>query len=109
MPTVLCLARMELTGLRFSREEAEKLRRVLEIQMLALEEQAYKLVGHTFSLTSPADVAKVLYRELGLSSGKLNTNQKPSTNKEALTKIKSEHPLPGLILQWRKINSIITK
>nr|CAD7409223.1 unnamed protein product [Timema poppensis] len=69
MPTLVCLARMELTGLRFSREEAEKLRSVLEKQMLALEEQAYKLAGHTFSLTSPADVAKTVFPLLNTNTG----------------------------------------
>lgn len=31
------------------------------------------------------------------------------TNKEALEKLSETHPLPALILQWRKINSSLTK
>lgn len=59
MPALLCLARMELNGIGFSRDEAERLRDVLEQQLAALEQEAYKLAGHTFSLTSSTDVGKV--------------------------------------------------
>jgi DNA polymerase theta len=59
MPALLCLAQMELNGIGFSRDESEHLRDVLEQQLMALEQNAYKLAGHTFSLTSSADVGKV--------------------------------------------------
>ena len=59
MPSLLCLARMELNGIGFSRDEAERLRDLLEQQLTALKQHAYKIAGHTFSLTSSADVSKV--------------------------------------------------
>ncbi|XP_063226458.1 DNA polymerase theta-like isoform X2 [Bacillus rossius redtenbacheri] len=110
MPTQLCLARSELAGLGFSRPEAERLRALLEGHMGGLERRAYQLAGHPFSLSSPADVAKVLYRELRLGGGKVpGGKQRPSTNKEALMRLKGDHPLPGIILQWRKLSSTVTK
>jgi len=59
MPALLCLARVELNGIGFNREEAERLHDLLEQQLTALEQHAYKITGHTFSLTSSADVSKV--------------------------------------------------
>jgi DNA polymerase I-like protein with 3'-5' exonuclease and polymerase domains len=59
MPALLCLARMELNGIGFNRDEAERLCSVLEQQLTVLEQQAYKLAGHTFSLMSSTDVGKV--------------------------------------------------
>jgi DNA polymerase I-like protein with 3'-5' exonuclease and polymerase domains len=59
MPALLCLAQMELNGIGFSRDKAEHLRDILKQQLKALEQHAYKLVGHTFSLTSSVDVSKV--------------------------------------------------
>ena len=59
LPALLCLARMELNGIGFSRDEADHLRDLLEQQLTALEQHAYKIAGHTFSLTSSADVSKV--------------------------------------------------
>ncbi|XP_068085196.1 DNA polymerase theta [Anabrus simplex] len=109
MPTILCLARMELNGIGFSKDEAEKLHSVLNKHTNYFEERAYKLAGHSFSLTSPHDVAKVLFVELGLKAGKQPPGHKSSTSKEVLTKLKDQHPLPFIILQWRKISAILTK
>jgi len=50
---------VELNGIGFNRDEAERLRDLLEQQLTALEQHAYKIAGHTFSLTSSADVSKV--------------------------------------------------
>ena len=53
---------------------------------------------------------QVLYRELGLTASKLSFKHRhPGTSKEALMQIKRDHPLPEIILQWRKLNSILTK
>jgi DNA polymerase theta len=59
MPALLCLVQMELNGIGLNRNEAERLRGMLEQQLKALEQYAYELAGHTFSLTSSADVSKV--------------------------------------------------
>jgi DNA polymerase theta len=62
MPALLCLVQMELNGIGFSRNEAERLRGLLEQQLKALEQRAYKLAGRTFCLMSSADVSKVKYK-----------------------------------------------
>ncbi len=38
-----------------------------------------------------------------------NPRQKPSSNKEALIRLKQYHDLPEVILEWRKLNNAITK
>ncbi len=76
---------------------------------------------------------QVLYRELGLplngdpsrrltaawgnncrarksgSSSSSSNNSKPSSGKEVLIKLKRHHALPGVILEWRKINMTLSK
>lgn len=59
MPSVLCLARMELNGLGFSDAESEHLKNILRAKLRTLEEEAYRLANHSFSLTSREDVAQV--------------------------------------------------
>ena len=61
MPCMGVLARMELTGFGFSPEECETQKEVMQAKLAALEEQAYQMAGHGFSLTSPDDVAQVYY------------------------------------------------
>ncbi|XP_071543746.1 DNA polymerase theta-like [Panulirus ornatus] len=125
MTSVVALAYMELTGMGFSNRECEAQKSIMQAQMTSLERQAYSSVGHPFSLTSLDEISQVLYGELHLPSpagschsvrgkrgrggrGRGNKMIGP-TNKEALDKLSQMHPLPALILQWRKINSSLTK
>ena len=129
MPSLLVLAKIELNGIGFSPEECNKQKDLLQCRLVDLEREAYNLAGHTFSLTSSEDIASVLYLELCLPSGsdtsrklrgqkgtravqrKMNSNRAKhlSTAKEVLEKIKLVHPLPGLVLEWRRISSTLTK
>ncbi|XP_067849109.1 DNA polymerase theta [Heptranchias perlo] len=131
MKTQYCLALLEMNGIGFSTTECESQKYLMQAKLSAIEAQAYQLVGHSFSLTSPSDIAEVLFLELKLPpNGDTNTNGKRtlgstrrtalagghfrlakqfSTNKEVLEKLKPLHPLPGIILEWRRITNAMTK
>ncbi|XP_036445013.1 DNA polymerase theta [Colossoma macropomum] len=129
MPTQYCLALLELNGIGFSVAECEAQKHVMQAKLSDLESQAYQLAGHSFSLTSPEDVAEVLFLELKLPpNGDLNSlkNKKTlgytrragariklskqfSTTKDVLEKLKPFHRLPGVILEWRRITNAMTK
>ncbi|GFR82717.1 DNA polymerase [Elysia marginata] len=96
-------------------------------KLTALEEQAYEMAGHVFSLTSTDDISKILYSELklpingdpslmpqlsngrGQRRGRNRTALIGSTSKETLEKLTKFHPLPAVILEWRRISSALTK
>lgn len=126
MPSLLVLAKVELNGIGFSPEECTNQKDVLQKRVSELEREAYTLAGHTFSLTSPEDVASVLFLELKLPSGTdglvkqrtlgAATRRAPrkrvqhlSTAKDVLEKIKPLHPLPGVVLEWRRISATMSK
>ncbi|XP_051870212.1 DNA polymerase theta [Pristis pectinata] len=131
MKTQYCLALLEMNGIGFSTAECESQKYIMQAKLADIEAQAYQLVGHSFSLTSPDDIAKVLFLELKLPpNGDTNIKGKRtlgstrrtapvggcvrlakqfSTSKEVLEKLKPLHPLPGLILEWRRITNAMTK
>ncbi|XP_023930117.1 DNA polymerase theta [Lingula anatina] len=132
MPSVVTLARMELNGLGFSQAGCDSQRSIMQAKLSALEDQAYQLAGHPFALSAPDDVAQVLFVELKLPpNGDLSAQkssvktlgparrggagrgrqqrQQYSTAKDVLEKLQQLHPLPGLILEWRRITNAITK
>ncbi|KFQ33857.1 DNA polymerase theta, partial [Mesitornis unicolor] len=132
MPTHYCLALLELNGIGFSTTAYETQKQVMQAKLSEIETKAYELAGHSFSLTSPDDIAEVLFLELKLPQNgdvKVQGNKKTlgytrraaakgnsvrlskqfSTTKDVLEKLKILHPLPGLILEWRRINNAITK
>ena len=59
MRSVITLARMELNGVGFSHEESEIQKKLILAKMEDLEEEAYALAGHSFTLTSPEDICQV--------------------------------------------------
>ena len=128
MPSLLVLAKTELNGIGFSPDECAMQRDILQRRVSELEREAYSLAGHTFSLTSPDDVASVLFLELKLPSGTDPTApskqrtlgaatrrttrkrvQHLSTAKDVLEKIRTLHPLPGIVLEWRRISATMSK
>ncbi|XP_071616812.1 DNA polymerase theta [Heliangelus exortis] len=132
MPTHYCLALLELNGIGFSTTAYETQKQIMQAKLSEIETKAYQLAGHSFSLTNPDDIAEVLFLELKLPQNgdvKVQGNKKTlgytrrattkgsrvrlskqfSTTKDVLEKLKTLHPLPGLILEWRRINNAITK
>ncbi|KAM9319608.1 DNA polymerase theta [Gastrophryne carolinensis] len=132
MPTHYCLALLELNGIGFSTEECETQKHVMQAKLNEIEAQAYQLAGRSFSLTSPDDVAQLLFIELklppngdlkahgnkktlgyarrtALNGNRVRPSKQFSTTKDVLEKLKALHPLPGLILEWKRITNAMTK
>ncbi|KFV28226.1 DNA polymerase theta, partial [Tauraco erythrolophus] len=59
MPTHYCLALLELNGIGFSTAAYETQKQVMQAKLSEIETKAYQLAGHSFSLTSPDDIAEV--------------------------------------------------
>ncbi|XP_074070716.1 DNA polymerase theta isoform X2 [Macrotis lagotis] len=76
MPSQYCLALLELNGIGFSTVECESQKHVMQAKLSAIEVQAYELVGHSFSFTSPDDIAEVLFLELKLPPSGVQRNKK---------------------------------
>nr|XP_054753461.1 DNA polymerase theta-like [Lytechinus pictus] len=130
MPSIVTLARVELNGIGIDGAECETQKSIMQAKLKSLEEEAYKIAGHGFSLTSPEDVAQVLYTELKLppngdpssisitaaparrtlgARGRPRLAKHFSTSKEALEKLKPLHPLPAIILEFRRISAAVAK
>ena len=102
------------------------MRNILDTKLTQLEKMAYKLANRKFQLSSPSDVCQVLYQELRLPINGEKDNELKysinargrrlglrgkvamSTSKDVLSKLKTLHELPGIIIDWRKINSSLS-
>ena len=73
----------------------------LSTRMLAAQQKATELAGHTFNLDSPKQLQAVLFDELGLPALVKTPKGQPSTNEEALEAIAEQHELPRIILEYR--------
>ena len=101
MPLVPVLARIEANGVAIDAAELKRQSAGLSARMLAAQQKATELAGHTFNLDSPKQLQAVLFDELGLPALVKTPKGQPSTNEEALEAIAEQHELPRVILEYR--------
>ena len=100
MKTVSLLSKMELVGVGVSTEKLQELATLTRTQCFQIEKRAHQLAGRNFSLSSTKDIASILGMNRGI--------KRSSTNKKALEQ-HSEDPVANLIIEWRKLNCMLTK
>lgn len=100
-PLVRVLAKMELTGIRCDANILSEMASSISVQIKDLESDIYKLCDQTFNISSPKQLAKVLFEDLGLPHGK-----KISTSADVLEKLANEHPVIPKILEYRNITKL---
>jgi len=106
MPCLVLLARLEMNGMGFSGGNCEKLVVQMRKCLAMLEAEARSLAGKQFQLGSFSEVAKVLFKDLALTTTHHWRNR---LSKEALEDLCEQHPLPAVLLAWRKLYAALHK
>ncbi|MYC24606.1 MAG: DNA polymerase I [Gammaproteobacteria bacterium] len=100
-PLLTALARIENNGVRLIREPIDQLSEELKSRAEKLTAKAYELAGRPFGLNSPKQLQEVLYDELSLTAPRKTRTGTRSTSEEILRDLRSEHELPGVVLEYR--------
>ena len=96
---------MEATGLAISSPLLAQNRPALEAQMRVIETQAIQMAGRAFLLTSPKQVCEVLFDELKLVLPP--ELPKRSSAEPVLQALRTQHPLPGLLIEHRRLAKLL--
>lgn len=105
MPLIFTLYDMETRGIRVNKEALKEYSDHLEVGILSLEKQIYELVGETFNINSPKQLGIILFEKLKLPFAK-KTKTGYSTSADILEKLKSEHPVISMILEYRQLTKL---
>lgn len=105
MPLIYTLYDMEVRGIRVNKEALQEYGKMLESGILSLGTQIYELVGESFNINSPKQLGIILFEKLRLPFGK-KTKTGYSTSADILEKLRSEHPVVDLILQYRQLTKL---
>ena len=107
MPLVPILSRVERVGLCLDTELLQALSEEFGSKLVQMEGQIYAMAGGEFNINSPKQLSDVLFNRIGLSTkGLKRTKTGVSTDSSVLEKLALEHPLPGLILEYRSIHKL---
>lgn len=104
-PLIAVLSLLERTGAAINVEHLSELGESTSIKLESLSKEILEVAGEEFNIDSPKQLSHILFETLGLTPKK-KTQTGYSTNAAVLKELESEHPLPGLILQYRELAKI---
>ena len=102
------LADMEITGIKVDTDYLTKVEVCLKEQLDLKEQEIYEDAGSVFNIMSPSQLAKVLFEDLAIPYPKRVKNNKYSTSKDILDKIKFVHPIVSKVLEYRTLSKLYT-
>lgn len=101
LPLAIILGDVEKNGFKVNTKKLEEVGTYFSEKMKINEQEIFKLVGHEFNVASPKQLGVVLFEELCLGKGK-KTKTGYSTTAEVLEELTKYHPVPRLVLEYRK-------
>lgn len=104
-PLLFVLRSMEREGIYVDRDALIRYGQELSVKINGLEERITELAGEKFNINSPKQLGVILFEKLQLPSGKKNKSGY-STSVEVLEKLKTEHEIVPLILEYRAVTKL---
>ncbi|MFN7262418.1 MAG: DNA polymerase I, partial [Pseudobdellovibrionaceae bacterium] len=105
LPLAPILFEMEQVGVGLDQEMLKVQSQELAQDIQKLEAKIHQLSGEIFNIGSPKQLAQVLFDKLKLPPGK-KTKTGFSTDNEVLEKLKAEHPIAKLLIEYRELTKL---
>jgi DNA polymerase-1 len=105
LPLVSVLARIECWGIRLDCDLLRQLGNEVGRAIEALEHEIHEAVGTPFNISSPKQLAEVLFGKLGLPVIR-KTKTGPSTDADALEELATLHPIPAKVVEYRGLTKL---
>ena len=102
MPAARAMEDIEYEGLTIDLEAMEEIGIDLLQEKVQIEQQLNKIAGRKVNWNSPAQVATVLYDDLGLECTEWTKKKNPSTSETALLDLIGRHEVVDLLVQYRE-------
>ncbi|MBQ7136417.1 MAG: DNA polymerase I [Bacilli bacterium] len=106
LPLAFVLADMELTGIKIDQEFLRDMGKELDTKIEMLEDTIHEYAGKEFNISSPKQLAEVLFIDLGIPYPKRTKDNSYSTSKEILDKIVNIHPIIPAIMEYRLLSKL---
>jgi len=103
MPLIPVLMEMEKNGVYVDIDYLKEMSQEISKKIDVLADNIYKVAGVEFNINSPKQLSEVLFEKLGLPRvrGK-------STDVKVLEKLRNQHELPALVLDYRSLVKLKT-
>ncbi len=107
LPLAGVLAKMERTGVRIDRAELERLSHLMEREIATLTADIHELAGKTFNISSPQQLGRVLFEDLGLPAPvRYGKGKTISTAADVLDELSADHEIVRKVLEYRQLTKL---
>jgi DNA polymerase I len=106
LPLTAVLADMEAAGVKIDTYRMGEITARLADRVEELEAHAYELAGEEFMIGSTQQVGRVLFEQLGLTTGRKGKTGY-STDAKVLRSIRDEHAIVPVIEEWREYSKLL--
>ncbi len=101
LPLVYVLANMELTGFKVNRNYLEEMKIEIDDKLRNLERDIYAISNIEFNISSPKQLADILFNKLKIPYPKRVKDNNYSTSKEILDKLSNDYEIVRKVLEYR--------
>ena len=110
MPLMQVLAEMEINGVCIDIEALKETSKIFNNRLNEIKQEIFSIAGEEFNISSPKQVGEILFGKLKIiDNPKKSKTWQYVTNEKELEEIKESHAIVGKILEYRKLNSILTE
>jgi DNA polymerase I len=107
LPLARVLARMEKTGIRIDPAELKRLSEMMEGEISRLTGEIHALAGKPFNISSPQQLGRVLFEDLGLPAPtKYGKGKTISTAADILEELAPAHEIVRKVLDYRQLTKL---
>ena len=106
MPLIPVLASMEKAGITIDSAALKEFLDEVQGELDRLTAYIYEEAGESFNIRSAQQIGDILFKKLGLSSGKSTSGGQASTSQAVLEKLSGEHPVVDALLEYRKLEKM---
>jgi DNA polymerase-1 len=107
LPLAGVLTRMERSGVRIDRSELQRLSTMMETEIARLTADIHRLAGRPFNISSPQQLADILFDELKLPAPvKYGKGKTRSTAADILEALAAEHEIVRQVLEYRQLTKL---
>lgn len=120
LPLMPIVKQMSDFGVRIGESFLKKLSKEYHDKLSKLEKKIWTLAGEEFNINSPKQMSKILFEKMALGSdaasgggtvkirGKKTASGMRSTKESELEKLRGEHEIIGLILEYRELQKLLS-
>ena len=106
LPLAPVLAAMERDGVRVDRHALDAMSKIMELEIREREKVIWDLAGGEFNISSPVQLAEVLFDKMGLTLGGRRRGKPRSTAADVLEELALLHELPRKVIEYRELTKL---